>query len=191
MSISDFSFSQSETFTPPSVARPPAATPEQLPQAEVPRDEATRPLHCIAEVRRRQGVSLRGVSRQLKLGMRELRQQEQETTDLRLSDLYRWQQALEVPLVELLVDSDGPLSGPVMERARLVKIMKTAAAILESAEKPGVRRLAQTLVDQLIELMPELQGISAWHAVGQRRTLDEVGRAAEREISTASLYRYE
>ena len=35
---------------------------------------------------------------------------------------------------------------------------------------------------QLVELMPELEGVSAWHAVGQRRTLDEVGRVAERRM---------
>jgi len=32
-------------------------------------------------------------------------------------------------------------------------------------------------------VMPELGGVSAWHAVGQRRRLDEYGRAAERRLS--------
>ena len=43
--------------------------------------------------------------------------------------------------------------------------------------------MAQTLVDQLVEVMPELQGISAWHAVGKRRRLDELGIAAMRTLS--------
>ena len=43
--------------------------------------------------------------------------------------------------------------------------------------------MAQTLVDQLVEVMPELQGISAWHAIGKRRRLDELGIAAMRTFS--------
>jgi hypothetical protein len=31
--------------------------------------------------------------------------------------------------------------------------------------------------------MPELRGISAWHAVGRRRRLNELGIAAERCLS--------
>ena len=48
--------------------------------------------------------------------------------------------------------------------------------------------MAQTLVDQLIEVMPELQGISAWNAVGKRRSLDEFGVAALRSLS-ADVFR--
>jgi hypothetical protein len=58
--------------------------------------------------------------------------------------------------------------------------MKTAAAIRELAESDRIERLAQTLVEQLVEIMPELAEVSPWHAVGQRRTLDEYGRTAER-----------
>jgi hypothetical protein len=43
--------------------------------------------------------------------------------------------------------------------------------------------MAQTLVEQLIEIMPELRGVSAWHTVGKRRRLDELGVAAERSLS--------
>jgi hypothetical protein len=88
-----------------------------------------------------------------------------------------------VPVGELLVDSNSPLSPPVLERARLVRVMKTAAAIAEKADSMSVKRLAQTLASQLVEIMPELAGVSPWHAVGQRRTLDEVGRIAERPYS--------
>jgi hypothetical protein len=42
--------------------------------------------------------------------------------------------------------------------------------------------MAQALIDQLIEVMPELQGISAWHAVGRRRSSDELGVAALRVL---------
>jgi hypothetical protein len=38
------------------------------------------------------------------------------------------------------------------------------------------------LISQLVELMPELQEVSAWHSVGQRRTQEEMGRIIERTI---------
>ncbi len=140
-------------------------------------------LHRVATVRRQQGISLRGLARQLRTSVRDLEMEEDEGSDLRLSRVYWWQSVLEVPLVELLVDSNSPLSPPILERARLVRIMKTAAAIGEKAESSSIKRLAQTLADQLIEIMPELAGVSPWHAVGQRRTLDEMGRIAERPYS--------
>jgi transcriptional regulator with XRE-family HTH domain len=144
-----------------------------------------RPLrwHRIRTVRRQQGVSLRTAARQLGAGVRDIRKQEDEATDLRLSDLFRWQAVLDVPLTELLVEPDAPLSRSVLDRARMVRLMKTAVAILECATTPRERRLAQNLMDQLTEVMPELKGVAAWHAVGQRRSLDEYGRIVDRSIS--------
>ena len=54
-----------------------------------------QPLHRIQEVRLQQGMSLRTASRHLGLDVRTIRAQEQATSDLRLSDLYRWQAAQE------------------------------------------------------------------------------------------------
>jgi transcriptional regulator with XRE-family HTH domain len=149
--------------------------------------EPGQSLHRIQEVRRLQGMSLRTASRQLGIDVRSIRAQEQATTDLKLSDLYRWQQALEVPVSELLVDEDEPLSRPVKERAQMVRVMKTARALLETAEGPSTRRMAENLVEQLTILMPELRDISPWHAVGQRRSMDEMGRIAEQPISDDML----
>jgi Tat protein secretion system quality control protein TatD with DNase activity len=100
-----------------------------------------------------------------------------------LSDLYRWQAALDVPLEELLVESERPLSRPVLERAKMVRLMKTAAAILEMAPTIQIDRLARRMVDQLVEMMPELKGVAAWHSVGQRRSSDEFGQILQRRIS--------
>jgi hypothetical protein len=121
--------------------------------------------------------------------VRQLRHQEGETTDLRLSDLYQWQRVLDVPIVDLLVEPGSPLSRPVLERARLVRLMKTVAAIREQATTPSVKRLAQTMTDQLVEIMPELKDVGPWHSVGQRRSLSEYGRAAERCISEDFFHR--
>jgi hypothetical protein len=47
--------------------------------------------------------------------------------------------------------------------------------------------MAETLVSQLVEIMPELKDVSPWHTYGQRRSLDEVGRVMERRCSDAVL----
>ncbi|MFN0021446.1 MAG: helix-turn-helix domain-containing protein [Pirellulaceae bacterium] len=147
-----------------------------------------RPLHRIQAVRAQQGMSLRTAARQLGIDVRAVRAQEQPSTDLRVSDLYRWQQVLDVPAADLLEESSEPLSRPVAERAKMVRVMKTAASLLESAESPASRRMAENLVQQLCDVMPELKEISSWHTVGQRRSLDELGRAAEQVIDDSSMY---
>lgn len=148
-----------------------------------------RTLHRIEEVRKRQGLSLRSASRQMSVDTRELREQVKPACDLRLSDLFRWQSVLGVPIAELLAEPEATLSSPILRRAQLVRVMKTVRALGEVAENKNVERLVQTLTIQLTEIMPELEDVGAWHSVGQRRSLDEYGRAAERLMSEDSLYR--
>jgi transcriptional regulator with XRE-family HTH domain len=142
-----------------------------------------RKLHRLAEVRQQQAVSHRNVARRLGVDLKTVRQQEQETSDVPLSVLYAWQQVLDVPIADLLLDNDGPLSPLVLQRARMVKLMKTAAAIQEKADSNSIRRLVQMLIDQLVEIMPELKEVGPWHSVGQRRTLDEFGRVVEQPVA--------
>ena len=149
----------------------------------------TRPLHRLAAVRRQQGISQRNMARRLGTDIQEIRNQESEERDLKLSELYAWQQVLDVPVADLLVDSDGPLSPLVFERARMVKLMKTAVAITEKTQSASVKRMVQMLTDQLVEIMPELKEVGAWHSVGQRRTLDDYGRAVERQVSDDMIRR--
>jgi len=145
------------------------------------------PLHRIADVRRQQGVTLRNVARRLGVSLPLVRRQEQPDCDLRLSDLLRWQQVLEVPVAELLVEGEGQLSGPVLERSRMVKLMKTAAAIRERSREAAIVRMVEMLVDQVLEIMPELADVTPWHSVGQRRTGEELGRAARTVVSEELL----
>ena len=150
------------------------------------RSGAVRPgptLHRIGHVRRQQGVTLRNVARRLGIAMAVVRRQEQADCDLRLSDLHRWQQVLEVPVAELLVEGEGQLSGPVLERSRMVKLMKTAAAIRERCQGTPAGRMVDMLVDQILEIMPELADVTPWHTVGQRRTLDDVGRTGRMTVA--------
>ncbi len=143
---------------------------------------STRPLHRIAEVRQQQSVSTRSVARKLNITSQQVLEREDPQTDLKLSDLLRWQEVLDVPLVDLLVDNAGPLSEPVYNRASMLRIMKTTKAILETAHECSVKRLANMLVGQLVQMMPELAEVSGWHSVGQRRTHDEVGQIAYRTM---------
>lgn len=139
-------------------------------------------LHQLAAARCRQGLSLRCVAKRLGLTIAEARQQEEERRDLRLSDLYAWQAALDVPLSELLREPDDSLSPQVLDRARMLRVMKTVQALRAQAKTKAQQRLAETLVEQLVDLMPELRTVSAWPSVGQRRTSDEMGRIVENPI---------
>jgi transcriptional regulator with XRE-family HTH domain len=141
-----------------------------------------RKMHRIAEVRHRQGVTLRNVARRLGMEISVVRRQEQAESDLRISEVMAWQSVLEVPIAELLVEDEGQLSGPVLERSRMVKLMKTAAAIRERTGGTPVGKMVEMLVSQILEIMPELEDVTPWNTVGQRRTLDDVGRTARSSV---------
>jgi hypothetical protein len=70
----------------------------------------------------------------------------------------------------------------------MVKLMKTAAAIREQIGEEQAGRLIGQLIEQILEIMPELADVTPWHTVGQRRTLDEVGRTA-RDTVPDELFR--
>ncbi len=150
----------------------------------VPSTPVRRQLHRLAEVRRQEGVTRNTMARRLGLSPEELVQQEQDS-DLRLSTLYAWQEALNVPAAEFLVDNDMPLSTPVLKRAQLLRMMKTIKSIEERSKQTSVRRLAGFLAEQLVEVMPELKEVEPWPGVGRRRTTSELGQAAFRRFSSA------
>jgi transcriptional regulator with XRE-family HTH domain len=137
------------------------------------------PLHRLGEVRRQENISRRTIARRLGISVAVARRQEQATTDLLLSVLYKWREVLDVPLIELLEEPKESLSSPIQKRSELLRLMKTAAAIRDHAQEPAIRRMGQTLVDQLIDMIPELRDVGSWHVVGQRRRRDEHGRIAE------------
>lgn len=145
-------------------------------------------LQKLSAARRRQGLSVRCVAQRLGRTVTEVRAQEDERADLLVSELYRWQHALEVPLEELLAEPEDTLSPRVMMRAQLLKVMKTAMAIRRQARSEAERRLGRLLIEQLLEIMPELKEVSGWPAVGHRRRADEVGRIGENPISDDWLH---
>ncbi len=153
-------------------------------QTSVPPEVVRAPkrMQQLSEARRRQGLSVRCVAQRLNLSVGDVRAQEEEQADITLSQLYRWQAALDVPIEELLCDPEDALSPRVLSRARLLRIMKTAMAIRRQARTEAERRLARLLTEQLQEMMPELKEVSGWPAVGHRRSGDDFGRIAENPI---------
>jgi transcriptional regulator with XRE-family HTH domain len=142
-----------------------------------------RPLQRLAMARQQQGISRRTVARRLNIDVGKVKEQEHEMADLPLSILYAWQKALDVPIAELLVEAGDTLTSPILERAQLVRLMKTVLAIRQQAKQESIRRMAQTMSDQLVETMPELACIGPWHAVGKRRRLSDLGVAAQRHLA--------
>ncbi|MDO4586897.1 MAG: hypothetical protein Q4C95_06310 [Planctomycetia bacterium] len=137
--------------------------------------------HNVRMVRRNQNISLANCARRLGLTTAEARYQEQPSTDLSISQLMAWKDVLDIPLVELLPENEI-LNNPIRNRALLVKVMKTAKQILQTAKESRIHNMAITLVDQLVHLMPELREVSSWPEIGQSHENRDYGVAAYRRF---------
>ncbi|MDR3108575.1 MAG: hypothetical protein LBU65_02645 [Planctomycetaceae bacterium] len=136
-------------------------------------------LHRVSEVRRMQNISLAVVAQQLGISVVEAREQEQPDSDMTIAQLRRWQECLGVPIAELLIDLDEYPDNPIRRRGELVRVMKSAKTILERSKESSTKIMAQNLVDQLIEIMPELAFITSWPSVGQSREPKDIGLAGK------------
>jgi transcriptional regulator with XRE-family HTH domain len=159
-------------------AVPPSSTGGQQP----------RKLHRLREARLRQGLSVRCVAQRLGQTTNEVRAQEEEFADINISELYRWQAVLDVPIEELINDPQDTLSTRVQTRARLLNVMTTAMAIRRHAQAEEERYLVRQLIEQLIEIMPELKEVTGWPATGHRRTTEDIGKIAQNPISDDWLH---
>lgn len=158
---------------------------ERLPAGgEIPRGSSERRevFHRLAEVRQREGLSRRTIARRLHTTISAVKAME-EAEDLPLSQIYAWQKALRVPIGELLSEPAEPLSAPVLKRARMVRLMKTASAIFHWTRQKSIRRMAHMLMEQLVELMPELAHVGPWPIRGPRRPSRQFGAAFHRQFS--------
>jgi transcriptional regulator with XRE-family HTH domain len=156
------------------------SAPQEIP---LPAETNSKPLQRLAKARRLQGISRRAMARRLNIEVEQVRQQEEAMADLTLGTIYAWQKALDVPVAELLVEADDSLTSPILERSRLVRLMKTVLAIRQQAKQQSIRRMADTMVAQLIEIMPELANVSPWPIVGKRRRLNDMGIITQRRLS--------
>lgn len=151
-----------------------------IPTAVVP--SAPKPLHRLREARRQEGVSLRTMAERLGVSTSEVIEQEQEATDLPLSVIYRWQAALKLPLGELLLEPGDGRSDILEFRSQMVRLMRTARSIQENSRQKQIRVMTQNLVNQLLEIMPELDTVKSWPSVGKRRRRHELGVAVQRGL---------
>lgn len=135
--------------------------------------------HRIGTLCKSQDVSLRTLVRRWGLDAGQIRHEQRETSDLRLSQLYRWQKELKVPASELLVNEDDASATSVGHRAQLIKVMKTVMSIQQASQDERVQRLVMNLINQLTLMMPELSQIDPWRGSGILRGLNDLGRAAD------------
>jgi hypothetical protein len=98
---------------------------------------------------------------------------------LSLSQLYAWRAVLDVPTSELL-PLDDVVPDPIRNRALLLRTMKTARQLEDLSRGTRLEPAVASLVDQLIELMPELAEVPAWPSIGQSRVPREPGGATRR-----------
>ena len=117
--------------------------------------EPDKPMHRLSTVRRQQGVSLQEVAHRLRTPLDRVVWQETETNDLCLSELWAWKGVLCVPVGDLLVDRDSPLQGPEIKRLQIDQLIKITSDIRESESSLSVHRLAEMMITQLLEIMPE------------------------------------
>ena len=142
-----------------------------------------RPWNCVRTVRQREEVSLNALARRTRLKESELERLEDENCDLPVSMLYRLAEGLRVPVEELLPGQKSTISEPIRQRASLLRIARTAHTILAKSKHKTTRHLAQTLVDQLTALMPELSEAGTWPEVGKWRSPTDVPRMEEQLYS--------
>jgi len=143
-------------------------------------------LHRISETRKLQGVSLRTAARRMHTSVADARAEE-NNADLRLSALYRWCQALEVPIEELLIEPSERFTTPVLSSVQLLRMMKTSLTIREAARSKAIRHLAQMLVDQLGEIQPELKKLCTRSLVPATPLKKRFGRIVETTYSDSWL----
>jgi transcriptional regulator with XRE-family HTH domain len=153
-------------------------------EAREPTKEQTKPLHRLQEIRNQQDISIRSLSRRMNVTASEVRMQEEPDFDLRLSTLYRWQQALGVPAAELLVEAGDGLSAPIQLRARLLRMMKTIATILDQPQSDRTTNLIANLKNDILEVMPEVENVDRWHGSSSDRSGD-IAAAVLRQIDDA------
>ena len=188
MATVDLHFNLLDVLSPPSLKPSPETKAKQTPAKSRTKRfshdvaQAEQPVNRIAAVRQQQEMSLRSVARHTGIDVRTLRKQEKPTANLTLTELSNWAQALDVPVKDLIDVPEQGLANPIQKRAQLIRVMKSAVSIQETADTEGMQAFADTQVSQLVEIMPELEGVTAWPTYGQRRGSEEVGRTAERHL---------
>lgn len=157
----------------------------ETPAAGCPVDGEKKRYHRVAAARQAQGISVTTAAQRLGWSRQRAVAAEDEAFDLTISELLQWQDALDVPLQELIVEPDQTLSRPVMERAQLLRLMKTTRSLGELVTSKRAKRLISRLSEQLVEIMPELRDARPWPAHQESRSC-EFGIIAERTFTSSN-----
>ena len=145
-----------------------------------------RVYHAIAQAREREEMSIQKCAEGLGISVAEAKKQEESTTPLTAAQLSEWKRVLKVPYSELLGMDDDELDDPVRHRAGMLRIMKTAKSLKETVRDPSDLVLVDNLIGQIVELMPEVETVSAWPKVGKSHEKGRLGRAATDEYALAT-----
>lgn len=138
----------------------------------------------LKEARVLAGVSLRSVARKTGIPIATLRQQE-ESDDISLRDLCLWQDALGVPLSELVHDTPERTDDVLRMRAGLIQLMRSVKSLQSGKLTERQDAIVQNMAAELEAMMPELAHIKSWpQSVGRRRP-DQPGRIESQVIATS------
>jgi hypothetical protein len=74
----------------------------------------------------------------------------------------------------------------VQIRARLLRMMKTIATILEEPQTDRTSHLIKNLKNDILEVMPEVENVDRWHGSSSDRSGD-LAAAVLRQIDDALL----
>ena len=116
-------------------------------------------LHRLAAVRRAKGVPRRVLAQRLGMSVRELRVEE-ESADLSIGTLCHWASVLNVPITELVNEPDECVAPAHLARSQATRLMTLAARLRDRARRRDIKRLAQTFVEQLTEILPTLEQLA-------------------------------
>jgi transcriptional regulator with XRE-family HTH domain len=99
------------------------------------------------------------LARRLGISVEELRLRE-ESTDISVSTLCEWASKLGVPVTDLVIEPDESLRPTQLPQSQAARLMKVAAKLRDRSKRRNIRRLAQTFVEQLTEILPALEGLA-------------------------------
>ncbi len=148
---------------------------------------SNQPLHRLREARLNAEVSLRTLSKRTGIPVTVLKEQE-ESHNIRLIDLFRWRDALGVPINELLSEAPDNLSETSRHRASLIQVMRYVKSLLQTEQTDQQQALTRNIETKLRLLMPELDEVRSWPVYGDRRPPNTPSRIESQIIATSVLF---
>lgn len=138
-------------------------------------------LNRIREVRRREGMSLRTFAQQMQTTRLMALEYEHPEADLKLSDIHRMAEVLQVPAAELVDDVDAGEAARL--RGAMIRVMRSVNTLLSklNPDKPA-HRIASFIREEIVAAMPEANCSDQLPEIGTRRTLDEPSARDEQAI---------